>query len=580
LTNQLFGDFSVYNEESVSLTADDGTLQTDFSICIDESLVDAEDVLAVDYELSYTNLANSTSTVSSDNFFVYEGDGGEWGTWDFADESNVTYSIGSDVPTENLVLGLTVYMQNDDTYEDPTRAGTYSGTVDVLNTSNGNASVTEPCGPLGGSGWNDPSVVAGPAGSPGVTATPLSWNASGMTPSDNADQYVGYSDSFGGMWFSEYPTASDGEVALAHLGEGGVSGGFNGTGTRLLTLGEDGGLDITSFGPNGGNYATLTKSSRSAWTLTTNSKVGAAANISSYPVTVKSLTKLCPSRYSVDYVFGISAPTTSLMGYLYCSRKDVSSTSIIKFEAGVPKLVTRLGSPSSRRPCVATQWGIDTRASGGDAALILYTRTSSYDSDGYCGTTGSTVSARTLTTIDTAGVPVTTPVSSNPWGSDGEPGSLQIAAGETKGTWIGLTGYYGEDYWGLTPGNLFTIEGSIPAVTLGEPILLDETNDIGSENRSIVPVKEVSPTQWLVSGQGISEFDSERFHNSSIGTLDTETGQIAWGDMVKSSNFGYWPGNQGQFSGGSDEIPALYVITDFVDPNFFYKTYSWGTAPQ
>jgi hypothetical protein len=201
LTNQLFGDFSVYNEESVSLTADDGTLQTDFSICIDESLVDAEDVLAVDYELSYTNLSNSTSTVSSDDFFVYEGDGGEWGTWDLADESNVTYSIGSDVPTENLVLGLTVYMQNDDTFEDPTQAGTYSGTVDVLNTSNGNASVTEPCGPLGGSGWNDPSVVAGPAGSPGVTATPLSWNASGMTPSDNADQYVGYSDSFGGMWF-------------------------------------------------------------------------------------------------------------------------------------------------------------------------------------------------------------------------------------------------------------------------------------------------------------------------------------------------------------------------------------------
>jgi hypothetical protein len=575
LTNTLFGGFYVYDEASVDLTAADSSLTTDFEVCIDESLVENGDVLAVDYGLSH-----GSTPVTSESFYIYDWNGGEFGTWDYTDEDAVTFEIGDNKPAENLVLGFSLVMQDELNYDDTTESGTYSGTVDIVNTDAGNVSVTEPCGPLGGPGWREPSTDGGPAGSPVVAETPQSWNASGMTPSDDVNQYVGYSDSFGGMWFSEYPASGETDVALAHLGEGGNDGDFNGTGTRLLTLGEEGDLDLTSFGSNGGNYASLTRSSRTAWTLTTNSKDAPAGDLSSYTVTSKNLTKLCPSKYSVNYVFGISAPTTSLMAYLYCAKKDLQTISIIKFDAGVPKLVTRLGSPTSSRPCVVPQSGMDTRANGGDAALIIYTRTSSLDSNGYCGMAGSTVSKRALTTIDTAGIAVTTNVAVSPWGSEGEPDSLQIAAGIDKGTWIGFSGYYNDNYWGLTPGNIFTIEGSTPAFApLGEQIILDETRDIGSANRSIVPVKEVSPTQWLVSGQGLSEFDSERFYNSTIGTINLETGEITWGDVVTASDFGYWPsGNEGQFSGVSDQSPTLYVITDFQNPNFSYSTYSWSSG--
>lgn len=192
LTTSLSGQLNVYNEDSVSLATGDQNLYTNFEMCIDESLVEGGDILDVEYELTH-----DAASVPSSDYQIYEGNGGEYGAWDMTDESAVTFEI-AEVPDQNLVLGFTIYMQDDETYEDTTESGTYEGTVDVK--LNG-TSVTEPCPTYDQpAAWPTLSTVDGVAGSAELTTTerdtPLV-----LESNPNFDQYSSRPDGFGGMFY-------------------------------------------------------------------------------------------------------------------------------------------------------------------------------------------------------------------------------------------------------------------------------------------------------------------------------------------------------------------------------------------
>ena len=576
LSTTLYGYFNVSNEESVSVMAGDRDLGANFEMCIDESLVGDGDLLTIEYDMKLND-----GDVPSSDYVLYEGSGSEYGTWDMTDETELTFEI-TEVPDENLILGFWLYLQ-DDEYTDTTEEGTYEGTVDVK--LNG-ASVTEPCPTYDQEAAFPTSLteVNGAAGSAELTTTPRDLpTALAISSNDNFDQYSSRSDGFGGMFYWAYPGETwednpNSEVKVVHMTASARSDTLAGIGQIPLNTGKYGYFEIARYGNDGQNWVTLVPGNKGSYAFMSGSMTLSAGSETAN-FTAKSLNGLCGRGFTAGYVAPIPAPTVSPLLQMYCNNGAIGKSVLVKVVSGRASLVATLGVGTRARPCVSATYGTDTRASGSETAVILYTRVSSKDMNGNCGTNGAIISKRSINTVpaDLLVVPSAVNITSNPWtGRDEEPTVISIAAGTTPGTWFGISSEMADEsyYSPSVPAQLFTMTASGIQIRSND-IVLDDTTSFG-EWFTITPLSQESATEWSLMIKGSAEFDGESIDRATVATI-SEAGVITNGDILETRGMGYQSNRIiGYFSADSDGNATMYSVNS----ESTYMASVWGYTPE
>jgi hypothetical protein len=230
---------------------------------------------------------------------------------------------------------------------------------------------------------------------------------------------------------------------------------------------------------------------------------------------------------------------------------------------------------------VVPSFGTDTRASGTEAAVVIYTRVSSKDNDGDCRSEGATISSRSITTVTAALIATPAKVNTNPWTGLGEPEYLSIAAGSETGTWFGVTNdseIVSEDGWSYYrqfPGNLFSMTAT--AITAGVEITLDPTTSFG-DWASVTPLNQESPTQWSLMITGEAEFDGEGIGLATVASVNPETGDVTNGDVLEMTGMGGYQTNRiiARFSSESGGNATMYAVTG----ENTYSSTMWSFVPN
>ena len=572
MTTSLNGYFSVYNEESVSLMTGDRDLSANFEMCIDESLVDDADLLTVEYDVKH----NSVS-VPSTEYVLYEGSGGDYGIWNTTDETELTFEI-SDAPDENLILSFQLYLQTDD-YEDTTESGTYSGSVDVkLNGS----SVTEPCPTYDQEAAFPTSLteVDGVSGSAELTTTSRALPTA-LESNPNFEQFSSRSDGFGGMFYWAYPGETwddnpNSDVKVVHMTASARSDTLAGIGQIPVNTGRYGYFEIARFGNDGQNWVTLVPGNKGSYAFKSGSMTLSAgqetANFSA-----KTLNGLCGRGFTAGYVAPVSAATVSPLLQVYCNNGAITKSVLAKVVSTRVSVVATLGTGTRTRPCVVATYGTDARASGSEAAVIFYTRVSSKDMNGNCGTDGATISRRSINTVpaDLLVVPSATNLTTNPWTARDEPTVIRIAAGTTPGTWFGISSEMAdESYFSPSvPAQLFTMTSSGIQIRSND-ITLDDSTSFG-DWLSVVPLSQESSTEWSLMITGSAEFDGESINRATVATI-SEAGDVTNGDILEMRGMGYQSSRIiGYFSADSDGNATMYTVNS----ENTYMASVWGYTP-
>ena len=549
----------VRNENISSYTIDAATesyISFDFEVCLIEEDVEPNDALTIEIDAS----RGSTDLALSDDYNVYD-----WNDGDADDETenDLTYNVSSDGLADDTRVYFSLEVPN-------TVSGDYSVTATV---KDGASSVIEECANNETASW--PTVTNrndGPLSAPAAEIASITFPAYSSFNSDDWDAYGSITDGFGGMFYS-VKTDTD-EVRVVHLGPQNDTSAFNNNiGYVDIATDANGYFDLGSYGADGANFFALAETSAAAWTLTTGSKSSGTA-ASTVSLTNKALSKLCPAGFKNSWMSPISAATTNPMIYMSCAKGANQRPVIISWVNGKATNIATLGAPTTARPCVVPTIGTDTRATGTDAAMIIYTRTSARDEDGFCSSRGISTANRTLMTISAAGVKSAVTTVPDPWSGNGEPAYVDLAAGDTKGTWIGITYENGEEFYSSpTIGGAFTINGTTMA--LGSAITLDDSTDFG-EWAYAQPVEKLTSTKWVLSINGSNQSDGANVGLSTIAYLNPTTGVVTNGDVVELTDIGYFASRiVNRTSRDSLGNATLYVVTGSSPSTISYKAVYW-----
>lgn len=546
-----YGNVQKTDVASVTLDSSESYVNANFELCLNEDLVEGGDELT--FDVSWSQGGNAVS--SEDLVVSYYDDNGEPAS---------TYLVPEDNPYDQSIY-FWVRLDSEDA------TGTHIATADVELSGD---SVLEECPPAATEPlWPEVTIINGDG--PQATTTPRSMPSDTFTGNDNWDRYGVYQDGFGGM--VHYGLTNDegaGTATLVQLGASGPQNDYNGTGGRTLTSDSNGYFDLGRYGAAGANQFTLVSKAKGNWEYTTSTMTG--ATLVTQTLTKSSLTKMCDRGFTVSWMGALSTPTVNPTALVYCVKKNSYQDVLVSIVNNVPTLVQRLGAPTKTRPCVATSFGSNSAATGTDVALIVYTSTTSNDTD--CTGGDVDVSARSITTLTAAGVSTTTPLTESPWAEPGEPYTVQIAPGSSAGEWVGMTSTRGEE-WEPIPANLFTIAGS--AITEGESITLDDMTDFGLNPRFSI-VTKVSTGEWLMSIDGgdpsywLLWDDGEEIDRVTVASVNTSTGAVTNGDIVELRGFGQHSWRIGGFFSGNGPNGTTYFTMTGADT---YSTTSWSTAP-
>lgn len=550
---------SVEDVSAYTVTAPNETdLAMDFEVCLVEEDLIAGGNLAIELDVTRDNASVDSADYNISDWQDLDGDGVE--------DNDFTYTVSEDGVQDDLRISFQVTFPT-------TLSGEYSGTLDVTRSGN---SVIEECADTTTPGW--PTITndgSGGVNDPQATVDDtLSWSDSaGRFESSDWDQFDNNVDGFGGVYYWARPDTVPGSARIVNLGPTGPDTDFNGTGYLDITTDPEGYIDIGSYGAAGANFAALVQTNGSTWKLTTGSK-STAANTASVNLTKKAVVKACPADYTVSYLSVVSAPTTNLILEVHCRSGVISRQVYASVVSGkLVKLVT-LGKPTKTRPCVVPSVGVNTEATGTEAAIVLYSRTSSKDGNGFCGAMDAIVSNRSITTISAAGVASATTTITDPWGGE-EPGYMSIAAGDDVGEWIGTTYQPSSDMYSPSPlGTTFTLEGT--TIVMGESITLDDSVDFG-EWSFVQPVAKISATKWTVSIEGNTTNDGANVGRATVGTINTTTGQITNGDVVSTTDMGYFSSRLlDRMSLDSSGRATLYTVTGDAGAYSQYTATRWA----
>jgi hypothetical protein len=564
---------------SVETSTGDSSIDVRFRGCIDESLLDTN---GEDLTIEVAVTRNGTALERGTDYDLSFNDGI---TDDYTDPTLITYSVPS---VEDNGGALENYEVNVQAWVNREDGGTYTGTLSVKNSSN--QSVLEACP----SNNEDPTFPTS-IGHVDYSAQPAITISSAKSLPSHTDQtkddfslYTSSADGFGGMFYltyasDPYGTGNPPLTTIVHMNSTGADESFNdSTGVLSTPVGRYGQLDIGRYDANGSKWFTIAPSSTS-WSIKKGSMTTGA--VTTTTISSKTLAKSCPKGYKPIYLSGMAAPTANPLAWLLCTKGQQMSSGVVSLTPTGATLLKQLGSATSARPCVIPQFGMNPSASAGtDIALVVYTRTSSKSPDeGSCGAVGATTTARAITTISQSGAVVTTSVSGNPWGVDGEgvnhePGSAELAPVNDQGTsWIGISttaAYNGEPSF---PDYTFTISNAAtsPSLNVDTSDTVSFDNDFGQWTW-VRPLYKVSDSSWLVTIQGETNFDGETTAKYGVSQLNVTTGQITDGQVGTMSGFGPWVsgriGSTLSVKYGKADGAYWYVLNDAEH----YKVATWS----
>lgn len=517
-------------ESGYAIDADvESTVSFNYEFCIYEENITAGDELTI-----IPHVFLNGGSIDSEFLTVYDdydldGDGNY--------ENDLTFNVSPDGVQDDLRVSFSVAVADSAIAEmDGINYGLYS----LGDVYQGGSSVIEPCADsetprwAGEYGFGTVASESQPQMNWGVDIS-LDLPDYATFDSENWDGFGSESDGFGGMFFKKSPTVANGSARVVLYQRDGIDSNFNGSGYVDLPTDADGYLYIGSYGVGGSRFASVAQTTKSAWTLTLGSKSTSGATTNT--MTKKALAKLCPAGFAPSWIALISAPTTDPLLWLSCAKGNTQRHVITKWASGKLSTIKSLGSPSKKFTCVVPTMGIDTRATGTEAAIVIYTRTSKTDSDGFCGSTGE-VSDRSMMTISAAGVGSDVTTMGDPWEGGDEPAYIQIAAGSDPGSWIGLTYNSSGDMWSpATIGRPFTLDIA-GFDLLADEVFLDPSTDFGYWS-SVTPIAEIGPNTWTVAVKGSATVDGDNVSRGTLGTLNLETGQITNGDIGEFRDFGY-----------------------------------------
>jgi hypothetical protein len=393
--------------------------------------------------------------------------------------------------------------------------------------------------------------------------------ADALTTNDNFDQYSSQPDGFGGMFYWGYPGADwednpNSVVSVVHLDGDTPNNDLAGVGEIEINTGKYGYFEIARFGEDGQNWFTLVSGNKGAYSFSSGTMSSAATTTANF--TGKALDGLCGRGFSAGYVAAVSAATVNPLLHVYCNNGAITKSVLAKVVAGRASVVTTLDTGTRTRPCVVTSIGTDTRASGTEAAVVVYTRVSSKDVDGDCGSEGATISSRSITTVTAALAATKANVNGNPWIGRDEPAFINIAAGTAPGTWFGVTNEIeieivdGWEYYRHFPVQLFSMTTTAIAIE-SDDLVFDELPDFG-DGPMVTPLAQLSPTQWSLMITGSVEFDGEGIGRATVATINRGSGDITNGDIVEMTGMGYQSSRIiASFSSDSDGNATMYTVT-------------------
>ena len=578
VTSWLIGQVAAEGASAVTASGD-SSVDVHFRGCIDESLVDTT---GEDLTIEVAVTRNGTALERGTDYDLSFNDGI---TDDYTDPELITYYAQSEeeygAARENFEVDVDAFVNRED-------GGTYTGTLSVTNTSD--ESVLEECP----SDNQDPSFPTSIghvdySGQPAITTSsskslPLHIDQT----KDDFGLYTSTADGFGGMFYMTYasdPWASNTPplTTIVHMNSTGADENFNDSNGYLSTLvGRDGQLDIGRYDANGSKWFTIAPSSTS-WSIKEGSMTTGA--VTTTTISSKTLAKTCPKGYKPFYLSGMTAPTVNPTASLLCTKGQLMSYGIVSLTPTGSTLLKQLGSATNASPCVIPQFGMNPSASAGtDIALVVYTRTSSKSpEDRSCGAFDATTTARAITTISQSGAVVTTNVSGNPWGVDGEgvnhePGSAELAPVNDQGTsWIGISSTATQMGDLSFPDYTFTISNAATSPTLSV-----DTSDVVTFDHDfgpwawVRPLYKLSDSSWLVAIEGETNFDGEMTAKYGVSQLNVTTGQITDGQVGTMSGFGYWAGGRIastlSLKYGKADGAYWYVLND----NSHYKVSTWS----
>lgn len=515
----------------------EGSVSFDYELCIREENVDPGDVL----------------TISADMFIGPDGIASEDVTvWDYNDidgdsitENDMEFTVPEDGVPDDLRVSFTIQTQDAPLLAfEGDALPSLKALADIARDGSiwdGGSSVVEPCANNETPRWGGYGI-----GTLASDSQPqMHWGLDidhalpeyATFESGGWDNFSSAADGFAGMYFWKNASQAGGNARVVRYQEDGIDSDFNnGVGYFEGPTDADGYLEMGSYGTDGTKFASLARTSSAAWTLTLGSKTNAGPAVTN-TVTKKALAKLCSSGFSPAWLYLVSAPTTDPLLYLYCGKGSTYRPVIAKWAANKVTAIAALGKPTTKSTCVVPTFGMDTRATGTEAAVVIYTRTSKRNSDGYC-VSGGAVSNRSMMTISAAGVGSAVSAMADPWEGGDEPAYIMLAAGETPGSWIGVTYNSNGDMWSpATIGRPFTLDVA-GFDLLADEVFLDPSTDFGYW-ANVTPIAEIGPNTWTVAVKGSSTIDGDNVSRVTLGTLNTDTGQITNGDIGESSDYGY-----------------------------------------
>ena len=253
----------------------------------------------------------------------------------------------------------------------------------------------------------------------------------------------------------------------------------------------------------------------------------------------------------------LSAPIDSVYLHVRCFNMmggGPSTQHVLKVTGTATLTATRVasvGTTTAQKPCSYGGIGVNERARGAQAAIILYGAVGAGTTQGgMVSCTGTGQSDRVITTIPaTGGAPKVTRLTRAPFGT-ADPVGLTIAPGRAAGSWIAFGATPGQNGASMSLAATISAQGVVTKRNLridqpaGFPAAAPGSVEI------LTPVLEISATRWLVSRNRAA------FGTGNVVTLasyNPQTGQLTSGQPLVVT------GVSGNPYGGSQQI--LYATS-------------------
>ena len=193
--------------------------------------------------------------------------------------------------------------------------------------------------------------------------------------------------------------------------------------------------------------------------------------------------------------------------------------------------VASVGVATVAKPCTYGGIGVNPKATGADAAIIVYGAVGAKSPGQGPMCLGASQSERKITTIPANGSAAKTiAVAGSPFGTS-DPATVLLAPGKTANTWIGFA-HMGTMSLSATAGMTISATGVVAKKTLTSPAV---GSGFAAGAGALTPLLEVSSSKWLVSRVQTTSGMNGTTKTVALATFDPSKGTLVSGQALAVS---------------------------------------------